>query len=94
MFSEEITIIAIVKVYIIVVKFQDTFAELSSNLREEENFNHLKHTDKIKDVKNTKRADMISKLMMMTRKKNVHAMISVDGVLYQNEHLFRLEGQI
>jgi len=39
---------------------KDTFAELSSNLREEENFNHLKHTDKIKDVKNTKRADMIS----------------------------------
>ena len=46
--------------------FQDTFAELSSNLREEENFNHLKFTDKIKDVKNTKRADMISKLMIMT----------------------------
>merc|ERR1719507_1576298 len=38
---------------------KDTFAELSSNLREEENFNHLKFTDKIKDVKNTKRADMI-----------------------------------
>ena len=46
--------------------FQDTFAELSSNLREEENFNHLKFTDKIKDVKNTKRADMISKLTSRT----------------------------
>ena len=81
-------------VVLIIIKFQDTFAELSSNLREEENFNHLKHTDKIKDVKNTKRGDMISKLMIMTRTQNVHVMISVDGVLYQKEHLFRLEGQI
>ena len=81
-------------VVLIIIKFQDTFAELSSNLREEENFNHLKHTDKIKDVKNTKRADMISKLMIITRTQNVHVMISVDGVLYQKEHLFRLEGQI
>ena len=52
------------------VRLQDTFEDLSPNLRgEEDNFNPLKFTEKIKDVKNTKRADMISKMMlMMTRK--------------------------
>ena len=45
--------------------FQNTFADLSQVLREEENFNPLKFADKIKDVKNTKRADMISKMMML-----------------------------
>ena len=61
----------IVIIVVLIVTFQDTFAELSSNLREEENFNHLKFTDKIKDVKNTKRADMTSKLMIMTTRTGV-----------------------
>merc|ERR1711971_1531691 len=37
---------------------KDTFDDLSQALREEENFNPLKFTEKIKDVRNTKRADM------------------------------------
>ena len=46
------------------LSFQNTFADLSQVLREEENFNPLKFADKMKDVKNTKRADMISKMMI------------------------------
>ena len=57
------------------VRLQDTFEDLSPNLRgEEDNFNPLKFTEKIKDVKNTKRADMISKMMFMITRK--HRMIT------------------
>ena len=52
-------------IVVLIVTFQEKFEEFSSNLREEENFNHLKFTDKIKDVKNTKRTDMISKIIIM-----------------------------
>ena len=51
-------------IVVLIVTFQEKFEEFSSNLREEENFNHLKFTDKIKDIKNTKRADMISKMFL------------------------------
>jgi len=37
-----------------------TFEDLSQKVREEETFNPLKFSEKLKDVKNTKRADMIS----------------------------------
>jgi len=39
-----------------------TFEDLSQKVREEETFNPLKFSEKLKDVKNTKRADMISQL--------------------------------
>ena len=51
--------------------FQNTFADLSQVLREEENFNPLKFADKMKDVKNTKRADMISKMMILKTRMSI-----------------------
>ena len=75
------------------VTFQDTFDDLSQALREEENFNPLKFTEKIKDVRNTKRADMTGKMMTPNQMTNMYAMIPVGGA-FQKEHLFRLEGQI
>ena len=57
------------------VTSQDTFEDLSPNLRgEEDNFNseevQRKFQEKIKDVKNTKRADMISERMFMITRKH------------------------
>ena len=75
------------------VTFQDTFDDLSQALREEENFNPLKFTEKIKDVRNTKRADMTGKMMTPNQMTNMYAMIPVGGA-FQKEHLFRLERQI
>ena len=65
----------------LMVRLQDTFEDLSPNLRgEEDNFNseevQRKFQEKIKDVKNTKRADMISKMIFMITRK--HGMITDD----------------
>ena len=55
----------------LMVPFQDTFDDLSQALREEENFNPLKFTEKIKDVRNTKRADMTGKKMIMMTSEHI-----------------------
>ena len=46
----------------VTIFLQLTFEDLSQKVREEETFNPLKFSEKLKDVKNTKRADMISQL--------------------------------
>ena len=51
----------------LMVPLQDTFTDLAPHLRDEDYFNPLKFIGKIKDVKNTKRADMISEMMIMNQ---------------------------
>ena len=63
---------------------QNTFADLSQVLREEESFNPLKFADKMKDVKNTKRADMISKMMILKTR------ISRNGGNWVRSNMFHL----